>query len=189
MSAIKLLTIGGDTIKQTARFAAGRHLPFWRKPDLQPGLIRAFFRPPTGTLVGHKKGMGMSKRKLLFGMVGAAVALSVFGASYWWISMKPVTGVENAVREALNDPESARFKGVRFYKNTGAGCGFVNSKNRMGGYVGDQLFIRFADGEVRFGPVEVDVADSARFLDYTQKYVNFSTLRSANCRDEKGNAW
>ena len=40
----------------------------------------------------------------------------------------------------LIDPESARFTGVVRHPETGAICGFVNAKNRYGGYAGPRLF-------------------------------------------------
>jgi hypothetical protein len=44
-----------------------------------------------------------------------------------------------AVKAALNDPDSAKFRGIR---QTGPAsyCGWVNAKNAYGGYAGDQLF-------------------------------------------------
>ena len=48
---------------------------------------------------------------------------------------------KNAVKSILNDPDSARFSGIRKGNGTGDFCGLVNAKNRLGGYVGN---IRFA---------------------------------------------
>jgi hypothetical protein len=53
--------------------------------------------------------------------------------------------IENAVRERLRDPESARFEWLQVVelstdKDTNTYCGFVNAKNSFGGYVGKQLF-------------------------------------------------
>lgn len=47
--------------------------------------------------------------------------------------------IEPAIREELMDPESARFEWPFFFSaqsNGWATCGYVNSKNSMGGYVG-----------------------------------------------------
>jgi hypothetical protein len=46
---------------------------------------------------------------------------------------------KNAVKDQLIDPESAQFYDVS--SKNGATCGFVNSRNRMGGYAGRQAFI------------------------------------------------
>lgn len=45
----------------------------------------------------------------------------------------------NAVRLKLTDPGSAQFDAVD--KRNEITCGFVNAKNRMGGYVGYRAFI------------------------------------------------
>lgn len=47
--------------------------------------------------------------------------------------------VEDGIREKLKDPDSARFKGAIKVPHEGDSflvCGFVNSKNSFGGYVG-----------------------------------------------------
>lgn len=51
----------------------------------------------------------------------------------------------NAIREALNDPESARFRNVILSPKGRAVCGEINAKNKMGGYVGFRRFIVAAD--------------------------------------------
>lgn len=56
------------------------------------------------------------------------------------------------VREQLIDPESARFEDVVVTRASGGGravCGWVNAKNRMGGYVGQEVFL-VEDGNVLF---------------------------------------
>lgn len=51
---------------------------------------------------------------------------------------------EEAARQAvlknLNDPSSAQFSDITVY-DTGAVCGNVNAKNRMGGYAGPSAFV------------------------------------------------
>lgn len=50
--------------------------------------------------------------------------------------------VENAIRNRLKDPDSAKFKHSMYVSNgEGAYCGLVNSKNSYGGYVGDSPFM------------------------------------------------
>jgi len=46
---------------------------------------------------------------------------------------------KDAVRQQLNDPESAQFERVE--KINGITCGLVNAKNSMGGYAGFRGFI------------------------------------------------
>jgi hypothetical protein len=55
---------------------------------------------------------------------------------------------ERLVRGYLVDPDSAQFSEV--VTQNGVTCGLVNSKNRMGGYTGRQIFI-VKDGQVLFG--------------------------------------
>ena len=55
------------------------------------------------------------------------------------LSNKDKQKIADSVRLRLLDPESARFKWRPRPPNSnrGAYCGLVNSKNRLGGYVGD----------------------------------------------------
>jgi hypothetical protein len=46
---------------------------------------------------------------------------------------------EDAVKQLLNDPDSAKFTKV-VVNPDGNVCGMVNAKNRMGGYVGETPF-------------------------------------------------
>lgn len=50
-----------------------------------------------------------------------------------------LAGYENAVRDALKDPESARFYDIKTFPNRNV-CGYVNAKNSYGGYVGKKPF-------------------------------------------------
>ena len=69
---------------------------------------------------------------------------------------------KDQVKSRLRDPESAQFTGVRVVRRgeTTAICGYVNSKNGLGGMTGPQRFI--AGGAVAleedFGPGEMDQA-------------------------------
>jgi len=47
---------------------------------------------------------------------------------------------KSAVKKLLNDPDSAQFSGLMDGTGKGNVCGFVNAKNRMGGYVGATPF-------------------------------------------------
>lgn len=51
--------------------------------------------------------------------------------------------VQDQVRRALKDPESARFEYVTVTEVEGVrvACGLVNAKNSMGGYVGNRPFM------------------------------------------------
>lgn len=79
-------------------------------------------------------GMKMTKTrdvKLVFLAILAAIALA--GCSSEGVA-------KDAVKRLLNDPESARFSELNPGKQKGDVCGFVNAKNKMGGYVGDTPF-------------------------------------------------
>lgn len=55
-----------------------------------------------------------------------------------------VTAVQNGVRGALKDPESARFGSIvagTNSKGTIISCGWVNAKNSFGGYTGEKPFM------------------------------------------------
>ena len=58
------------------------------------------------------------------------------------ITKAEIRYVESAVKDRLKDPYSAKFKHSYYVSNgKGAYCGFVNSKNSFGGYVGDTPFM------------------------------------------------
>ena len=60
------------------------------------------------------------------------------------------SAIEDAVRENLVDPDSAKFgKVVEFTKKGGGqmACVMVNAKNRMGGYTGEEAFLLMRDEE------------------------------------------
>lgn len=91
------------------------------------------------------QGKLMGKRTAI--AVLAAVA-AVGAAVVWWASETDYLGrreVERTVRESLKDPDSARFKDVRSAGGGAVGCGTVNARNSMGGYVGDTPFLVWGD--------------------------------------------
>lgn len=66
---------------------------------------------------------------------------------------EPFEAETKAVRNALEDPESARFKELRRGSLKGSVCGKVNAKNAYGGYSG---FVGFSvhNGVLYFGSSE-----------------------------------
>lgn len=68
---------------------------------------------------------------------------------------------ERAVKSVLIDPGSARFTNVSRHPETGAYCGWVNSRNKFGGYTGDKSFA-FNDGTVVFLPDPQSLQRSVR---------------------------
>ncbi|WP_139150920.1 hypothetical protein [Halofilum ochraceum] len=77
-----------------------------------------------------------------------------------------VKAIKAGVRDALVDPESARFGNmVAGAKNDGSiyVCGMVNAKNRMGGYSGATPFIGMILSNGQFAPVSLDPSESGRY--------------------------
>ncbi|MDZ5458019.1 hypothetical protein, partial [Azohydromonas lata] len=72
------------------------------------------------------------------------------------LSQSAISGVEEAIKDILKDPESARFYEVRRFPN-GNACGFVNAKNSFGGYVGKQPF-EYVYGYVNLKPESYQLA-------------------------------
>lgn len=99
-----------------------------------------------------------TKRRALMGratfVVAGAAAVTCFAAAaaYWWMKVLPLNLVEQDVAGALIDPSSAQFRDVNLSASTGGACGWVNAKNRMGGYVGYTQFVRTKAGVVTFRP-------------------------------------
>lgn len=87
--------------------------------------------------------------------LAAIVALIVLcGVAYlgWATAFAPGAVAMAHVREQLTDPDSAKFRNVRVNKETGVACGAVNSKNKLGGYVGFQNFLVLPGGTVTIDP-------------------------------------
>lgn len=75
----------------------------------------------------------------------------VLAASLLMVGCEKLPTSENkaksAIREMLFDPESAQFSDLFVNSAGGASCGWVNGKNRMGGYVGKVPFYFRPNGE------------------------------------------
>jgi flagellar basal body-associated protein FliL len=68
-------------------------------------------------------------------LVVTAILVAVVTA-YWYISSyKPKSKATEYIANLLNDPESAKFRNVRFVNSNGV-CGEVNGKNGYGAYAG-----------------------------------------------------
>jgi hypothetical protein len=110
----------------------------------------------TGLQLTHFESAPTLKTSTIFALViSSAIAVSGAALAAWKIK-GPVWRIESGVRENLKDPASAMFTQVEFNPATGAGCGFVNAKNGMGGYTGKIGFILDKDGSIRFEPPRDD---------------------------------
>lgn len=83
---------------------------------------------------------------------------------------KPLTiaRAKLVLEERMNDPESARYKSMYSVERTGAVCGRVNSKNRMGGYDGFKHVMVRANGN----GIEVRVEGGPGFNQAFENYCS-----------------
>ncbi|WIH03957.1 hypothetical protein KHF85_13980 [Xanthomonas translucens pv. graminis] len=61
-----------------------------------------------------------------------------------WFGAETIVAAERAVRRELKDPDAAQFRGVRANYTEEFGvvaCGWVNTKNELGGYTGFRRFV------------------------------------------------
>ena len=66
---------------------------------------------------------------------------------------------QESVREKLRDPESARFKDAFFHRGAAGApmsCGWVNSKNGFGGYVGWMRYMSGGSSQLTFIESEME---------------------------------
>lgn len=127
-----------------------------------------------------KKAIKLSKKKLII-TASVAVASTIGLLLTWWFYW-PIHITENRVKASLNDPDSAKFKGIEFSRETRTGCGFVNAKNKMGGYVGSTMFIAKEDGSILFAPPDEDPTSSAQHrLDAVAKTIAFLEQAVKEC--------
>jgi hypothetical protein len=110
-----------------------------------------------------------------------ATVAGVVGCWIYW----PTYITQQRVKLVLNDPDSAKFRGIAFNSATRAGCGFVNAKNRMGGYVGETHFVATPDGKVRFEPdADTNGGTTQQRLDVVSKQIAYLEFAQANCPSE-----
>ena len=104
---------------------------------------------------------GVKSVCIVFGGLALAVGL--------WALPSPVSRVEKVVREHLHDPDSAQFSKVTHSSLTGTGCGYVNAKNRFGGYAGKTHFMLHAEGKLQFFPTTNVEADEIAYVRLMQE--------------------
>jgi hypothetical protein len=78
-------------------------------------------------------------------MVFIFIVASILAAIFYIGKIGPYIAAQDAIKKYLHDPDSAKFSGMFQGVNKGDACGYVNAKNRMGGYVGSSPFIYRAD--------------------------------------------
>ena len=87
-----------------------------------------------------------SNKKLYLILIIAVAAIALIaGTVAYFKHFKPIAEAKEAVRDLLNDPDSAKFykvkKVVNTYNQITYICGEVNAKSPAGGYVGKELFL------------------------------------------------
>jgi len=77
-----------------------------------------------------------------------------------------VAKVKSIVRSALIDGESAQFSDLNYYQVTKFGCGFVNAKNKLGGYVGKKRFVASLEQNVADIDPDRDIPEAPKAPSY-----------------------
>lgn len=70
--------------------------------------------------------------------------LTLLGGALLLAACSNTSAIQEAVKENLLDPDSAKFGDIIEYTSDDGdkrACVEVNAKNRMGGYVGDKVFL------------------------------------------------
>ena len=104
-------------------------------------------------LAPAKTKQGNKKLYLILAAVVAVIVL-IAGTVAYFKHFKPIAEAKEAVRDLLNDPDSAKFykvkKVVNTYNQITYICGEVNAKSPAGGYVGKELFLYNTKTNVAF---------------------------------------
>ena len=121
--------------------------------------------------------------KIGIAVVACVLVLCAVIGGIWFTSSMPTAQAEARVKAKLIDPESARFEDVTIRRETASACGRVNSKNRMGGYVGMRHFVLLPSGEVIFSSSEADVGtgSNAEIALRIENLEKFTALIAKNC--------
>lgn len=102
--------------------------------------------------------MKVNARKASLAAAFAAVAVVVVVLVVLYCMVGPdlmkKSQAKRLAREQLIDPDSAQFRNMAVSAKGNIVCGEVNSKNRMGGYVGYQPFFVVQGKHFRFAPEE-----------------------------------
>jgi hypothetical protein len=80
--------------------------------------------------------------------------LGALFAGHWYVTERPKNLAMQDVKDNLVDPDSAKFSDVYVSAQKGGACGYVNAKNKMGGYAGDRQFLVAKSRAVYFEPFQ-----------------------------------
>lgn len=73
-------------------------------------------------------------------VVLAMLALLTMGADFAPLTEADKAAIRQAIKRELTDPDSAQFRWNPERRDSVIYCGFVNSRNRFGGYAGFTLY-------------------------------------------------
>lgn len=122
------------------------------------------------------------KKKIILASLVLAVAV---GGAWGWFIAWPTFSIEKVARAGLKDPDSAKFTHVTYYPETKSGCGLVNAKNSMGGYVGNVVFIAGLDGFLEFKPNrDSSVGTAQERLAAVSEEIKFLELQLKRCPEK-----
>jgi hypothetical protein len=85
-------------------------------------------------------------RSVLLSIVFVVLSVQAGAEAAITLSTEQITVIEAGVQARLNNPDSAKFSGLVARPLNGpvlAVCGYVNTKNSSGGYIGDFAFDGF----------------------------------------------
>lgn len=124
----------------------------------------------------------MNRKKIIAATIALAALAVIAWGGWWGYWQYQKSTVKKHVLNALVDPDSAKFNDVNYFPKTGAGCGLVNAKNRMGGYRGFTEFVAEKSGNVTFAPSEAsEDAPIAVRLDAATKQLAFLRFAAEQC--------
>jgi hypothetical protein len=127
----------------------------------------------------------MNRKKIVATTIALATLVAVALGGWLGYGVYQKSVVTKRVLGALVDPDSAKFNDVRYFPKTGAGCGLVNAKNRMGGYTGFTEFVAESSGKVTFAPRDaLESAPVAERLEAAQQRLAFLRMAVEVCPDE-----
>lgn len=108
----------------------------------------------------------------LISLVAFASGVAIL-AGIWWLAVgSPMSAAKGALRDSLNDPDSASFREFKASsKDSMVFCGEVNAKNRMGGFAGFTRFVvKLSNHEVLLAPDSAQVdAELVRYADEVRR--------------------
>jgi hypothetical protein len=111
-----------------------------------------------------------------------ATAMTYF---LWTEVLSTEAKVAKLVKRSLTDPESAKFRNINKGSDPGLVCGEVNSKNRLGGYVGFTKFLVAADGTVTIDPQSPTGSETpSELILRTAQKVDFLLAYGKKCPKE-----